>query len=312
MTEGLNEAGLGFTVNWDTTANTLLNYSGTEDTIPRSAIAFTDLCTYVLGSFATVEEVKQAFNVEEGGIEVVNFELPGPLQATVLSALGKLNTLHFHIVDAKGNDLVLEFEHDTGVLLIRDNPLGILTNEPQLPEQYDLLAQYLKETQNVTTLADGTPMQNYVTLPGAFDPISRFQRLAILNSVVNVYPYSSTPKASYSPYFGMTPGKPELIEVMLMLQKVTLPLSLNYDSQLETSPSIGSLDRTQWTVLRDHTDKVIYFNSPTSPQYQALDIKVLAKRYKKGLRMLKVHSGAGNWYKDSTLKLTATKPLAGK
>jgi hypothetical protein len=41
MTEGLNEAGLGFTVNWDTTANTLLNYSGTEDTIPRSAIAFT-------------------------------------------------------------------------------------------------------------------------------------------------------------------------------------------------------------------------------------------------------------------------------
>ncbi|GAX83227.1 hypothetical protein CEUSTIGMA_g10653.t1 [Chlamydomonas eustigma] len=41
MTEGLNEAGLGFTVNWDTTANVLLNYSDTEDTLPRSAIAFT-------------------------------------------------------------------------------------------------------------------------------------------------------------------------------------------------------------------------------------------------------------------------------
>jgi hypothetical protein len=33
------------------------------------------------------------------------------------------------------------------LFVLQDNPLGILTNEPQLPEQYDLLAQYLKETQ---------------------------------------------------------------------------------------------------------------------------------------------------------------------
>ncbi|GAX83226.1 hypothetical protein CEUSTIGMA_g10652.t1 [Chlamydomonas eustigma] len=242
------------------------------------------------------------------GLRWSTLSCQGPSRTKCSLHWGSLNTLHFHIVDANGNDLVLEFEHDTGVLLLRDNPLGILTNEPQLPEQLQLLALYMKETQNVTALADGTLMTNYVTLPGAFDPISRFQRLALLNSVVNVYPYSSTPKASYSPYFGITPGKPELITVMLMLQKVTLPLSINYNSQLETSPSIGSQDRTQWTVLRDHTDKVLYFNSPTSPQYQALDIKVLARRYKKGVRILKVHNGAEQWFKDSTLKMIAKKP----
>ena len=28
------------------------------------------------------------------------------------------------------------------------------------------------------------------------------------------------------------------------------------------------LDRTQWTVLRDHTNRVLYFRSPANPQYQ--------------------------------------------
>ena len=64
------------------------------------------------------------------------------MQELVLAELGPLLSLHLGVVDAKGNALVLEFEAGTGKLLMHNNPLGILTNEPQLPEQYKLLQQY--------------------------------------------------------------------------------------------------------------------------------------------------------------------------
>ena len=41
LTEGLNEAGLGVTANWDSTVTGYLNYSGTKDSNPRTAISFT-------------------------------------------------------------------------------------------------------------------------------------------------------------------------------------------------------------------------------------------------------------------------------
>jgi hypothetical protein len=40
MSEGLNEAGLGISANWDTTVTGYEDYSGTADTTPRSAISF--------------------------------------------------------------------------------------------------------------------------------------------------------------------------------------------------------------------------------------------------------------------------------
>ena len=41
LTDGLNEAGLGVTLNWDTTVTTYLNYLGTKDESPRRVVAFT-------------------------------------------------------------------------------------------------------------------------------------------------------------------------------------------------------------------------------------------------------------------------------
>lgn len=45
----------------------------------------------------------------------------------MLSKLGSLLQLHFSVVDAKGNSLVLEFETGSGRLLMHDNPLGAYT-----------------------------------------------------------------------------------------------------------------------------------------------------------------------------------------
>lgn len=58
LTEGMNTAGLGVSVLWDATVTTYLNYSYTQDFKPRRGVAASDLITLLLGSCATVKDVK--------------------------------------------------------------------------------------------------------------------------------------------------------------------------------------------------------------------------------------------------------------
>ena len=140
-----------------------------------------DLSTYILASFTTVQEVKEA--LDPAHFTVVNFLLSqaamDELLASGLMAAGGYPTIHLGIHDAMHNSLVIEFtgmpEHlqpllaptpkqlyvqiypmpmnrsYTGDVIIivplpadkghvlRDNPVGVLTNEPQLPQQYTQL-----------------------------------------------------------------------------------------------------------------------------------------------------------------------------
>ena len=140
-----------------------------------------DLSTYILASFTTVQEVKEALDPTH--FTVVNFQLSHAamdvLLASGLMAAGGYPTIHLGIHDAMHNSLVIEF---TGVPeylqpllaptpkqlyvqthpmpmthlytgpvtisvrlaaddghVLHDNPAGVLTNEPQLPQQYTQL-----------------------------------------------------------------------------------------------------------------------------------------------------------------------------
>ena len=65
-------------------------------------------------------------------------------------------------------------------------------------------------------------MPEFYPLPGDFSPIGRFQRLALLNeaSAFNLFtPDTKKVKTSYSPYQGLTPGKPELIDLANIISK---------------------------------------------------------------------------------------------
>ncbi len=140
----------------------------------------------------------------------------------------------------------------------------------------------------------------------------RFQRLYQLNQAVGILPYQpAPPRSSYSPLNAYTPGKPELVEAMNIIQKVCcflssplihsslpsrllhfglkveLPLGVNYISQLETGPSV-ELDQVQWTVLRDHSNLVLYFNSPANPMWQVIKglVECLSPRFMPPVLML--------------------------
>jgi penicillin V acylase-like amidase (Ntn superfamily) len=158
--------------------------------------------------------------------------------------------IHLTIVDATGAMIVIEFD-SLGNLLTKVSPMGVLTNEPQLEVQYALLANY-------TAAKFQTPGPDF-PVPGGFDPVARFQRMALLNYAANYYPYQSE---SYSPWDGsnVTSGKSQMVQVYNLLNKVSLPLAINYINQLEyDDPSLNlttptEKDRTQYLVLRDHTN----------------------------------------------------------
>ena len=80
----------------------------------RNSMSALDLSTYILASFTTVQEVKEA--LDPAHFTVVNFQLSQAamdvLLASGLMAAGGYPTIHLGIHDAMHNSLVIEF---TGV-----------------------------------------------------------------------------------------------------------------------------------------------------------------------------------------------------
>ncbi len=77
----------------------------------RTAVSAMDLSTYILASFATVEEVRKA--VDPASFSVVNFHLSEPAMA-ILKEAGLIAPqghpfIHLGINDAKHDSLVIEF-----------------------------------------------------------------------------------------------------------------------------------------------------------------------------------------------------------
>ena len=79
--------------------------------ICRTAVSAMDLSTYILASFATVEDVRQALN--PANFTVVNFHLSDSAMAVLIEA-GLLAPqghpfIHLGVSDAKHDSLVIEF-----------------------------------------------------------------------------------------------------------------------------------------------------------------------------------------------------------
>ena len=225
---------------------------------------------------------------------MVNLVLPEPLGSLVTELLEGSLAIHLTVVDAKGKMIVIEFDSQ-GTLYIKQSPMGVLTNEPQLEIQYQLLSNWT----NAQFDSDGVNFP----VPGGFDPIARFQRLALLNLAANFYPFRDE---SYSPWDGTnaTSGKSQMVQLQILLTKVTLPLAINYNNQLEfDDPELNltepiEKDRTQYTLLRDHTNRKVYYNSPYDQTLRSLSIDYLkVRRPRLGVYGIPLNAFK-DWFKD--------------
>ncbi|MBT3261263.1 linear amide C-N hydrolase [bacterium] len=157
FTDGLNEKGLSVGTLWLTATK----YQDVSKLPQEKVIQVRDVANWILGSFATVDEVKKGLKkvVVTGSPfkEMNNMVLP----------------LHLAIHDRNKKSIVVEFVG--GKMQIYDNPHNVMTNDPQFPDQIKNLDQY----KNLTNTREGM-----LGLPGDSMPESRFVRIYTLNKFV--------------------------------------------------------------------------------------------------------------------------------
>jgi choloylglycine hydrolase len=163
--DGLNEAGLSV-------ANLELPESRLPPeppaTGPRPALDFVHLNAWLLGTCATVDDVRAALD----GTQLWNPRAGAPGGHALA---GYDFSEHLAVHDASGRDLVVEFV--AGRTTVHDNPVGVVANAPAYGEHLD----------NLRAVADpadlGDPAALLAAVPGDVSSRSRFLRAAALAHV---------------------------------------------------------------------------------------------------------------------------------
>lgn len=250
FSDGLNEQGL-------VVANLMFpGYAQYESFDPGKAnvtLAHFELATWLLSSFATVAEVRQALDkvrICEGPTVVSGFALP----------------LHFAVHDAQGNCLVIEYVK--GKLHTYDNPLGVATNSPT----FDWMLTYLNNFINLSpdnvpqkqlnglTLRQFGQGSGMVGLPGDYTPPSRLVRMAALTQAA----------------FPVKGSEAGLNLAMTIINNVDVPKGA---AREKTEKGLLA-DYNQWTVAVDLANKKYYFHTYDNKNWRYVDLSKALKAAK--------------------------------
>lgn len=251
--DGLNEAGLSVGTLW--LPETTLPADPPTDG-PAPATAFVSLAGWLLGTCRTVADVKQALGTVQVWNPPVKSMWPtGVPVPTHLAALMDWSfTEHITVHDASGADLVVEFVG--GRMCLHDNVVGVLTNSPTYDWHITNLRNYVGLTNvedkpvnlmgmPVTPTGNGTGL---LGMPGDVTPPSRFIRATVLSEVVTSAP----------------DHRGAVNQAFHSLDLVSVPRFV-----------AAAGDYTQWSVARDHDNKVLYVRSYDSWTTDAHDLAAL-------------------------------------
>ena len=248
LIDGMNEVGLvGGLLNAPTTAV----YQNTPAAQSANSIASYQMLTYALTNYATIEEVKAGFTK----IQVNNSVLPvynGPVQVRM--------TLH----DKSGKSIVIEYLKSK--LVITDNPVGVMTNDPEFSWHLNNIGNYANLTKmernplviNGASFSPPSSGSGMKGLPGDFLSPSRFIRALFL---VDAAPSDlSTDKQVNNAWhilgnFDIPPGA------------VTLPANNPYGG------GAGGYEITEWSTVADTKNLVYYIKTYDNQSIQAFYLK---------------------------------------
>lgn len=244
--EGINEAGLNAGLFYFSYYGSLAPYDSKDDII---SISDMELTKYILSSFSTVEEVKEAFK----HIKVIPFMLEKDGKAPP--------TAHWRVNDAKGGRIVIEIMQ--GKVHIYDNTVGVLTNSPDYAWQLTNLNNYVNlhagsaqafkmQKQNIFPVGAGSGM---LGLPGDFTPPSRFVRAAF---------FLNTAPITNNTYEAVT-------QAFHILNLFDLPIGTEYADRSKVPSTLPSA--TQWTAVSNQNDKEFYYRTMYNSQIRKIDLK---------------------------------------
>jgi choloylglycine hydrolase len=265
--DGLNEKGLSAAILW---------LEETEYSTPveaDSVLSVLDTTAWILGNFATVEEV-------QAGLQEVT------IWGEWSEKIQRVPPIHLSIHDAQGNDLVVEFMD--GQMNIYENQYGVLTNSPAFDWQSTNLDYYLAE--NKIELTPGNPQTStdpgiaILGLPSIQDPPQRFMLLSILRSYL---PEPQTTQEAIGFAFHM-------------IDRVTLVPGEDRITAPSVAPMPYGGDYTQWTVVRDHVNLVYYYKTMLNTSVRAIYLKEIDFSEGKPVRSIVMEDDGVVWYQDMT------------
>lgn len=237
VTEGLNEMGLSAGLFYFPGYG---KYEAYCEADRSSSIADLQLVSWLLGNFATVDEAIE-------GLKKVHVVAVDPRSSAV----------HWRITDASGRQVVLEIME--GQMHFHENPLGVLTNSPDLPWHWTNLNNYVNlepgshsSSLGLSPFGGGSGM---LGLPGDVTPPSRF---------VRAYFYQQT-----------APQWPTAEETMnqcfQILNNFDIPIGIQHPSG--QAPAMTSA--THWTVVSDMRARRIYYRTMTNSAIRCLDLTTI-------------------------------------
>jgi choloylglycine hydrolase len=195
------------------------------------SISSIQVLQYALTNFATVDEVKAGF-----AKIFVNC-------STVAEYNNATFPLRYCLHDINDKSIVIEYLK--GELVITDNPIGVMTNDPPFSEQLNNIGQFA----NLTNVEQPSPVIDGVTyrspssgnglhgMPGDYLSPSRFIRALFLSkSVPTTYTAIEQTNAAWHILgsFDIPPGA------------ITLPASNPYGG------GAGGIEITEWSVVADN------------------------------------------------------------
>jgi choloylglycine hydrolase len=242
--DGINEKGLS--------AEALMfSESKFQESNSGNFIVENDLPRWILGNFATVEEVKAA-------IRKINVTAPFYTAEMQMSP-----NIHIAVHDAQGKNIVIEFID--GEQKIYDNPIGVMTNEPTFDWQLTNLRNYINlgNYDYKPVMVDGVTVEptgdgsGWLGLPGDATPPSRFVKVALY-----------VHKAS----------QPENVtEAINLANHIIYSVDIPKDLILtEVAPNTTMSDYTAWVLIKDLVNKVLYYRCYTDGTLRMIDMKELA------------------------------------
>ncbi|APC05598.1 hypothetical protein AOC10_03120 [Polynucleobacter asymbioticus] len=251
--QGHSDQGMSFT------ANVLMNSSSAETSVEDSKVlSVNDLGHWVLGNFQNVAQVKQALESKEVAI----WAPPVPIFDNVPAPA------HYAIYDKSGAGLVIELLD--GQVLIHDNAVGVLTNDPE----------YTWHVKN---------MNNYAQLTNVDHGNGQYNNLKVSEyhggSALNALPSSQTSvgrfvKAAFCSNYAKQASSPK--EAILTLSHVMNNFDhfTNFSVDIADTPKPGvdssSSEVTLITFLHDLAQNHFYIRTINAMNYTMFDISKLA------------------------------------
>ena len=221
-----------------------------EKAAPGSAsvISNLDFVSWVLGNFATVEEVRKALKQTK-------------VVGVTYKSWGIVPPLHYMIADRKGDRAIVEYTG--GTLKLYDGTLGVITNAPTYDWHVSNARNYigLRALNEPSVMINDKELSQFgqgsgaLGLPGDFTPPSRFIRAAFLNQVV----LSGSDALS------------EILRAFKILNQFDIPKG----AVKEIADGESRYDVTLWTSAADLSGKRYFFHTARNRAIQVVDLMKL-------------------------------------